>query len=120
MKYFLLIYFLVGVVSLSGQEIGSLAGKIVDAKSGDELPGVNIILKGTYYGAATDINGNFRINSISIGNYTVQISYIGYKTMQFTGIKIEENKTKQLDVKLEESVLTLSQDIVVIGDKTFT
>ncbi len=117
MKYFLLIYLFVGVVSLSGQESGNLAGKIVDAKSGDELPGVNIILKGTYYGAATDINGNFLINSISIGNYTVQISYIGYKTMQFTGIKIEENKTKQLDVKLEESVLTLSQDIVVIGDR---
>ena len=117
MKYFLLIYFFIGAVSLSGQETGNLAGKIVDAKSGDGLPGVNIILKGTYYGAATDINGNFIINSISIGNYTVQISYIGYKTMQFTGIKIEENKTKQLDVNLEESVLTLSQDIVVIGDK---
>ena len=76
-------------------------------KSGEGLPGVNIIFKGTYYGAATDINGNFRINSISAGNYTVEISFIGYKTMQFTGTKIESGKTKQLDVKLEESVLTL-------------
>lgn len=99
------------------QETGNLAGKIVDAKTGEPLPGVNIILKGTYYGAATDINGNFRINSISVGTYLVEISYIGYKTMQFTGTKIEPNKTKQLDVKLEESVLTLAQDVVVIGDK---
>lgn len=117
MKYLFGLMVLFGIVSVFGQESGNLAGKITDAKSGEGLPGVNIILKGTYYGAATDINGNFRINSINTGNYTIEISYIGYKTMQFTGIKIELNTTKQLDVKLEESVLTLAQDVVVIGDK---
>jgi outer membrane receptor protein involved in Fe transport len=117
MKYFSIIFLFAGIISVFGQQSGNLSGKIVDAKSGEGLPGVNIILKGTYYGAATDINGNFRINSISTGSYTVEISYIGYKTIQFTGIKIEANKTKELDVKLEESVLTLSQDIVIIGDK---
>ena len=117
MKYFLVVYLFIGIISIFGQESGNIAGKIIDAKSGEGLPGVNIILKGTYYGAATDINGNFKINSISTGNYTVEISYIGYKTIQYTGTKIEAGKTKQLDVKLEESVLTLAQDVVVIGDK---
>jgi outer membrane receptor protein involved in Fe transport len=117
MKYLFTAFVLFGFFSVFAQESGNLAGKIVDAKSGEGLPGVNIILKGTYYGAATDINGNFRINSINTGNYTVEISYIGYKTMQFTGTKIEAGKTKQLDIKLEESVLTLSQDVIVIGEK---
>ncbi len=117
MRYLIIIFVLIGITFCYGQETGNLSGKIVDAANGEGLPGVNIILKGTYYGAATDINGNFKINSISAGNYTVEISFIGYKTMQFTGTKIESGKTKQLDVKLEESVLTLSQDVVVIGDK---
>jgi len=99
------------------QSIGNLAGKVIDASTGEALPGVNVIIKGTYYGAATDLNGNFRINNISSGGYVVEISFIGYKTVQYTGLEIEPNKTKQLDIKLEESVLTLGQDVVVIGDK---
>lgn len=98
-------------------QTGAIAGRITDATTNETLPGVNIILKGTYYGAATDINGRYQIQSINPGNYTVEVSFIGFKTMQFTGIKVEANKTVQLDVKLEESVLTLDQDVVVIGDK---
>ncbi|HDZ58756.1 MAG TPA: TonB-dependent receptor, partial [Ignavibacteriales bacterium] len=99
------------------QQTGNLEGTVIDAKTGDTLPGVNVILKGTYYGAATDINGKFRINNISAGNYNIAFSLIGYKTVEFTGVKIEPGKTKLIDVRLEETVLTLEQDVVVIGDK---
>lgn len=99
------------------QTTGSVSGKITDAKTNEELPGVNIILKGTYYGAATDLRGRYQIEAINPGNYTIEISYIGFKTMQFTGIRIEAGRNFQLDVKLEESVLTLDQDVVVVGDK---
>ena len=108
---------MIGSFSLLGQQTGSLSGKVIDAATGEELPGVNILLKGTYHGAATDINGNFNLTNISVGSYNVDVSLIGYKTFQFTGIKIETNKTTQLNVKLEETVLTLGQDVVVIGEK---
>ncbi len=100
-----------------GQSKGNLIGKVTDAGSGEELPGVNIILKGTYYGAATDVNGNFRINGISDGEYNIQVSLIGYKTVEYTGYEILTNKTKELNVKLEETVLSLGQDVVVVGEK---
>jgi len=116
MKKYLIIYFFF-ICSLFAQQTGNLAGNVIDATSGESLPGVNVILKGTYYGAATDINGNFNISNISVGSYNIDVSLIGYKTFQFTGIKIEPNKTTRLDVKLEETVLTLEQDVVVIGDK---
>ncbi|NWG28825.1 MAG: TonB-dependent receptor [Ignavibacteriaceae bacterium] len=99
------------------QSTGSLTGKVVDDKTNDPLPGVNVILKGTYYGAATDFNGSFRINSISPGTYTVELSLIGYKTTQVTGTLIESGRTKNLDIRLEETVLTLEQDVVIIGEK---
>ncbi len=103
--------------SLLAQQVGNLAGNVVDAATGEPLPGVNVILKGTYYGAATDLNGNFQISNISAGSYNVDVSLIGYKTFQYTGIKIDDGKTTKLNVKLEETVLTLEQDVVVIGEK---
>lgn len=115
-KKILLFSFILISVSFA-QNVGSISGKITDAKTGESLIGVNIILKGTYYGAATDINGNFRINNIQAGTYTIEVSYIGYKTVQFTGYKIETGINKTLNIKLEETALTLGQEVVVIGDK---
>jgi outer membrane receptor protein involved in Fe transport len=116
-KMIIIIILLLLASTVYSQETGNLEGVITDASNGEQLPGVNIILKGTYYGAATSIEGKFRIENIVVGNYIVAISLIGYKTVEYTDVKIEVNKTMQLDVKLEETVLTLEQDIVVIGDK---
>ena len=118
MRKLLLLIFILLITKISfSQQSGNLAGIVTDASTGEPLPGVNVMIKGTYYGAATDIKGNFKINDISAGKYNVDISLIGYKTYQFTGIEISANKTTQLDVKLEETVLTLNQDVVVVGDK---
>ncbi|MCU0342852.1 MAG: TonB-dependent receptor [Ignavibacterium sp.] len=116
-KRFTILLLLLNSFLIYSQNTGNLSGTVKDASNGDPLPGVNVILKGTYYGAATDINGKFKISNISIGSYNVDISLIGYKTVQYTGIRIEPDKTIEFDVKLEETVLTLDQDVVVIGDK---
>jgi len=115
-KIFLSIILLASSLIIA-QTTGSLSGTIKDKATGEGLPGVNIVLKGTYYGAATDINGRYNIPSINPGNYTVEISLIGYKTVQFTGIQILPNQAKKIDVQLEETVLTLGQDVVVVGEK---
>jgi len=118
MRKLLLLIFILIISTISfSQQTGNLAGTVTDASTGEPLPGVNVMIKGTYYGAATDIKGAFKINDISAGKYNVDVSLIGYKTYQFTGIEISANKTMQLDVKLEETVLTLNQDVVVVGDK---
>jgi outer membrane receptor protein involved in Fe transport len=116
-KIIIVIALIFCIGSLFAQQTGNIEGVVVDSKTGEKLPGVNIILKGTYYGAATDINGKYRINGITVGNYNVRISLIGYTSVEYTGIEIEPNKTKQIDVNLVETVLTLDQEVVVIGDK---
>jgi hypothetical protein len=117
MKLFTIMFLFLSSLVLFAQNSGNLSGKIIDAKTGETLPGVNVIIKGTYYGAATDFNGKFRIDNISVGTYNVTISLIGYKSFEYTGILIEANKTKELDIKLEETVLTLGQDVIVVGEK---
>ncbi len=116
-KIFTVLLVILSSLIIYSQETGSISGTIKDANSGEALPGVNVIVKGTYYGAATDINGKFKISNISVGSYNIEISLIGYKSVQYTGTQIEADKNKDLSVRLEETVLTLGQDVVVIGEK---
>ncbi|MCZ7611281.1 MAG: TonB-dependent receptor [Ignavibacterium sp.] len=114
--FLILILFSVSQLEIKAQT-AVLTGKITDKETGEALPGVNIILKGTYYGAASDVNGKFTITAINPGSYNVEVSLIGYKSVQFTGYQFNAGQTKKLDIELEETVLTLGQDVVVVGEK---
>jgi len=113
------ILFIVGVLSgtVYSQNPGKLIGEITDEANNEPLIGVNIIFKGTYYGAATDVNGHFTVDNIIPGNYDIKISFIGYKPVEYTGFKIEAGRTIELNVKMSESALTLDRDVVVVGSK---
>ncbi|MCE1188043.1 MAG: TonB-dependent receptor [Ignavibacteria bacterium] len=112
-----IIYLLCFTAVLLGQNTGTVFGKVTDAKTGEPLIGVSVALKGTYYGAQTAVNGEFKIKNINPGTYNMEVSYIGYSTMQFTGVKIEAGKNKEYNVKLEESILTIDKNVIVIGEK---
>lgn len=99
------------------QTRGIIKGRITDKATGEALPGVNVLVTGTYYGAATDFDGNFTISNVSPGTYTVEISMIGYKKIQNNGVKVVVGETTTLNFSAEESVLALGQDVVVIGKK---
>ena len=69
---------------------------------GIELPGVNIIVKGTYYGSSSDLEGRYRLNDISPGSYDIEVSMIGYKIILKTGVLVEAGKTITIDFKMEK------------------
>lgn len=98
------------------QDKASLRGVVSEAASNETLVGVNVFIQGTQLGTATDINGFYEIGGITPGQYNIEVSYIGYEKMVFTGIRLEANKTKTLDVKLKSSVLTFDE-VIVVGDK---
>ncbi|HBZ01608.1 MAG TPA: hypothetical protein DEO84_09850, partial [candidate division Zixibacteria bacterium] len=99
------------------QKTYTLQGKITDAQNGEALPGANVMLKGTYYGAATDVSGNYRIPGVKEGTYNLEISLIGYKVIQRTALVVNDTSHLTNDFKLQSSALTLGTDIVVIGEK---
>ena len=109
------------ILSLSfihAQDRGRIVGVIVDAKTGEGLPGVNVVVKGTYYGAATGFDGRFEIKNVNPGTYTLEISIIGYKKVTITGVKVTAGGVTDLKtIKMEETVLTLEQEVVVIGER---
>ena len=96
---------------------GQLEGQITDKKNGQPLIGVNILVLGTYLGTSSDIEGRFVIRNINPAEYTIELSYIGYKVIQQTGVKIEAGKTQFLQFEMEQTALALGQEVVVIGEK---
>ena len=104
-------------ISLHSQDFGTVSGQVKDAISGDGLPGVNVMIKGTYYGAATDLDGNFHIPKIKPGSYDVEVSMIGYKIILNTGVNINPGEATVLMFNLEETVLSFGKDVIVMGKK---
>ena len=99
------------------QNTGIISGRVIDAKTNEGLVGVNVIVKGTYYGAASDLDGNFRITGISFGTHDIEASIIGYKILLQTGISVKSGGPTVLNFNMEETVLTLGEEVVVIGSK---
>lgn len=119
MKYILLTlaFFVFSVSTVLPQTKGTITGTVKDKKTGEGLPSVNLKIKGTYYGAASDVFGNFKIQNISAGTYQLDVTLLGYKNIQITGVIVSEGKNTPLDIKMEETSLTLDQEVVIVGEK---
>ncbi len=114
MRLILLLSFLTLV---NAQGSGTLTGVINEANNKSGLPGVNVMVKGTYYGAASDLEGRYRIDNISPGSYDIEVSMIGYKIILKTGVTIGPGEIIDLDFNMEETVLSFGEDVVVMGKK---
>ncbi|GBD01120.1 TonB-dependent receptor SusC [bacterium HR18] len=99
--------------TLPAQAQGSLAGRVRDER-GEPLPGVNVIVVGTAYGAATDLEGRFRIDGLRPGEYSVRVSFVGFETVLFTGVRVREGEVTALEVTLREQVV-VGEEVVVVG-----
>ncbi len=113
---FLLLIALIPTMLLA-QDTGKIAGTVMNKKTGEPVPGVNIIVKGTYYGTAAGNDGSFNINNVSVGVYDISFSMIGFKKVIMAGIEVKKGETTQLNVELEETVLAAGEEVVVVGDK---
>lgn len=60
---------------------GTIKGIVKDAQSKEVLPYANIVLLGTSLGDAADAKGNYTINNVPPGKYTLRASYLGYKNV---------------------------------------
>ncbi|MCK4597592.1 TonB-dependent receptor [bacterium] len=112
-----LLTFWVSVRPAGAKETGSVSGTVIDAQTKEPLPGVNIVVKGTYLGAATDMDGRYFIPQIPAGDFIFQVSMIGYTIQQKTSINVLADQTSIVDFTLEPTTLALGQEITVIGEK---
>ncbi len=61
-------------------QTGTIRGFVYDKTTGEPIIFTNVYLKGTQYGASTDVNGFYQISQIPPGDYDLTVSYLGYDT----------------------------------------
>lgn len=77
-------------------QTGSIVGDVRDGETGEAIPFATIALidAGTEElldGTVSDVEGTFNMSPVSIGNYLLQVSFIGYTTEEVTDISITSN-----------------------------
>ena len=118
MRIFLsLIVLLSMALSIFGQGSCVIEGHVTDPISGESLPGVNVIIKGSYYGSATDLDGRFRLTGMSPGTYDIEFSMIGYKVVLKTNTIVTIAEPAFVEIELEQTTLALGQEVVVEGER---
>ena len=91
----------------------TVIGVVKEKATGEYLPGVSVVVKGTTRGSETDFDGNFTIEKVKTGDILV-FRYLGYADKEVV-ISVSFNLT----IELEESSEQL-EEIVVVGYGTTT
>lgn len=105
------IFFLFSLLMLAWVANGQntiIKGLVTDAETGETLPSVSIIFKGTTIGTTTDLDGNFNFSTPSKVN-TILISYLGYEELE---LKVNVGKTNNFTVKMKPTSINLSEVLI--------
>ena len=103
--------FIVSEITFAGTT-GKISGKVTDKETGEPIIGANVILLETYFGAATDIEGDYYINNITPGKYSVKISAVGYSNITYENVVVKIDLTTNLDVELTSEAIKLGEVVV--------
>jgi TonB-linked SusC/RagA family outer membrane protein len=112
MKTFILSLLLIISIAAPAQINSRLAGKIVDADSGDPLPGAVVSIKGTTHAVSADAGGNFNFVTGQNFPYTLIISFIGYEKQELV---VDGSPVK---ISLKATINQLSEIIITDGYST--
>ncbi len=88
-----------------------VSGRVTDAKTGEGLPGVNVTVKGTTTGAATDLSGAYSLTVPQVPA-VLQFSFVGYVQAEVNVVQ----SSSVINVELEQDIAFLS-DVVVVGSR---
>lgn len=122
-KYFLvlLLCFLVIIKVQYGftQDIqpktGSIRGVVVDSETQQPLMAVNILVKNSIRGAATDAEGHFDIPLLPVGGYSLIYRYLGYETMILSDVIVRSKRITNVHAELNPSILRGDTLVVTAG-----
>jgi hypothetical protein len=99
----LLIFF----TTLSFAQNGVLTGRVYNDINNESIPFANILIESTEIGTTSDIEGNYSIENLKPGSYTIICSYLGFKSAVFYEIIISPTKPTILNIPLIEEASML-------------
>lgn len=113
MKNVLFFIWLLTTSLVVAQNTTSIRGTITDKEMGNEpLPFANVQIKGMSKGATTDMEGNYSIEGVAPGTYTVIFSFIGYKTVEVSNVVVVAGKDAQVNIALGADNVALDEVVI--------
>ena len=86
-------------------------GHVIDKNTGEHLPYIVVILKGTTIGVSTESTGHYMMRNIPEGTFTVEAAAVGYKT-QSREINVKKGHSYEVNFTLEEDLVQIDGVIV--------
>ncbi len=114
----LLLLFLLNICFVQGlqAQTGVICGTVIDTKYKEPLIGASVSIEGTTIGAIADIDGNFRIENVNPGTYTLIASYVSYEPKPISDVVVKAYQESVLHIELDESNLQL-QNVTVVAQR---
>jgi len=103
------------IVFAKGDQTGSLSGTITSTK-GAPLPAATVLVVGTNYGTAADINGNYYLRDVGAGLHKLSFSYVGYQT-KTVEVNIRPGIVSKLDIVLSVTGVQ-GKEVVVTAQRS--
>jgi len=100
-----------------GGTTGKIAGTVRDTQSGEPLVGVNVVIQGTAFGAATSIDGSYVIVNLPPGKYTLIGSAVGYTRKTIGGVGVSIDLTTTINFDLSSTVLEIGKEVVITAER---
>ena len=98
------------------QQTGTVSGTVTDEATGVGVAGAQVVLRDTPYGAVADDNGQFTIEGVPAGTYTVEASFIGYLTIE-SEVTVGPSAAAQATIALPADP-EFGETIVIVGART--
>lgn len=111
MRFIFLLAFLLPL--LASAQTGIITGTVRDRNTQEPLIGVTVQVIGSQLGTITNAEGAFRIESIPVGSYTVQSSYLGYQPVSRFNVNVTTGNVQILNFEMVPGTSQLQQIEVV-------
>ncbi|MFK7775674.1 MAG: carboxypeptidase-like regulatory domain-containing protein [Saprospiraceae bacterium] len=112
-KITMLLWFLFfSQIGLGQNLMQTIRGNVYDSYTHNPLDGASVAIIETEFGTTTDVNGNYRLEKVPVGRYSLQVSFVGYETLTISEILLESGKEMVLEISLKESSSSLKEVVV--------
>ena len=108
----LMSFLLFPAFSSAQQQTGQIVGRVIEDATGEPLVGANVFIKDSRLGAATDLEGNYRIINVPSGSYILISSFIGFYQIEQPSVSVQTGRETTVNFSLKVSAL--SQDEIVV------
>lgn len=109
MKRILVLWLIFQTFLTVGQNLGEISGRIIDSKTRETIPYVNVLVYGTSVGTVSDDEGNFRITNVPLGYNKLQVSFVGYQSLITDEYLVTKDNSPYITVVLKENSTTLKE-----------